>query len=50
MGKPFVLEEFGKIVNNDDGMWLRDKYYKAAYEVAEEYARNEGILQGTLFW
>eukprot|EP00959_Pyramimonas_sp_CCMP1952_P083926 1755234-Pyramimonas_sp.AAC.1 len=29
---------------------MRDRYYKAAYEVAEEYAKEDGILQGTLFW
>ena len=50
LGKPFILEEFGKIVNKEDGIGLRDNYYRAAYEVAEEYSKNDGILQGTLFW
>jgi hypothetical protein len=50
LGKPFILEEFGKIVNKEDVISLRNNFYKAAYEVAEEYAEKDGILQGTLFW
>jgi hypothetical protein len=44
LGKPFILEEFGKIVNKEDGIDLRDNFYKAAYEIAEEYAKNDGIF------
>ena len=51
MNKPFVLEEFGKIVNDKDGTDLRDRYFRAAYEVAEDdVAASDGTLQGTLFW
>jgi hypothetical protein len=51
LGKPFVLEEFGKIVNatsDEDDMALRDTFFRAAYETAEEYALNDGIVQGTV--
>lgn len=60
-GKPFVLEEFGKIVDkndpeenrrNDAGRRVtktRDAYFRAAYEAAEA-AAEAGDLAGTLFW
>jgi len=50
LGKPFVLEEFGKIVNDEDGKDVRDEYFKAAYDVAESYAldADDGIVQGTV--
>ena len=60
-GKPFVLEEFGKIVDkndpeenrrNDAGGRVtktRDAYFRAAYEAAEA-AAEAGDLAGTLFW
>ena len=48
--RPRFSTAAGKIVNKDDGIGMRDRYYKAAYEVAEEYAKEDGILQGTLFW
>jgi hypothetical protein len=43
-----VLEEFGKLVDENDGMALRDQYFQAAYDVAEAYALNDGIVQGTV--
>jgi len=48
-GKPFVLEEFGKIVEDKEKHVERNKYFEAAYGVAEEAAKK-GELQGTLFW
>lgn len=60
-GKPFLLEEFGKIVDKNDpeenrlnaqggrDTSIRDTYFKAAYEVAEAAAKK-GELAGTLFW
>ena len=48
LGKPFVLEEFGKLVDENDGMALRDQHFQAAYDVAEAYALNDGIVQGTV--
>ena len=60
-GKPFVLEEFGKIVDkndpdenklNDKGgrvTSVRDEYFRSAFEVAEA-AAAKGDLAGTLFW
>lgn len=43
-----MLEEFGKLVDEDDGIALRDRYFQAAYDVAEAYALNDGIVQGTV--
>ena len=48
-GKPFLLEEFGKITE-DTAQKVRNEYFKSAYEVAEENVQNNGPLQGTLFW
>lgn len=47
-GKPVILEEFGKIVEDPDHV-ERDKYFRAAYEeaVASMGARD---LDGVLFW
>lgn len=50
--KPFILEEFGKQVNRDEGergFIERDRYFSSAFELAERAAR-EGRLSGTLFW
>mmetsp|Transcript_2474 Transcript_2474/g.8808 ORF Transcript_2474/g.8808 Transcript_2474/m.8808 type:complete len:286 (+) Transcript_2474:898-1755(+) len=49
-GKPFVLEEFGKIVEDGVSHSERNKYFSAAYEVAEASAKAGGPLRGTLFW
>jgi len=48
-GKPFVLEEFGKIVEDKEKHVERNKYFRAAYQIAEA-AAEAGDLQGTLFW
>ena len=48
-GKPFLLEEFGKITE-DTAQKVRNQYFTAAYEVAEENVQANGPLQGTLFW
>ena len=59
--KPFVLEEFGKIVDRNDPRQNRenerggrrtrerDEYFAAGFDVAEKLA-SEGLLAGTLFW
>ena len=52
IGKPFVLEEFGKQVDRNEGATgfaERDKYFTAAFDLAESAARD-GKLSGTLFW
>ena len=48
-GKPFVLEEFGKITE-DSAQKVRNEYFRSAYAVAEENVKAEGPLMGTLFW
>jgi len=50
-GKPFVLEEFGKIIDSRDkeGFAERDQYFAAAFRLALEYAK-QGKLAGSLFW
>jgi mannan endo-1,4-beta-mannosidase len=59
--KPFILEEFGKIVDRNDPRQNRenerggrrtrerDEYFAAGFDVAEKLA-SEGLLAGTLFW
>ncbi|CEF97526.1 Glycoside hydrolase, catalytic domain [Ostreococcus tauri] len=52
VGKPFVLEEFGKKVDRsagEAGFVERDQYFSAAFEIAERAARD-GELSGTIFW
>ena len=52
IGKPFVLEEFGKQVDRNEGATgfaERDKYFAAAFDLAESAARD-GKLSGTIFW
>lgn len=44
-----VMLRFGKITE-DKAQRVRNEYFKSAYEVAEENVRNDGPLQGTLFW
>jgi|TARA_B100001540_G_scaffold317515_1_gene351042 mannan endo-1,4-beta-mannosidase len=51
LGKPFVLEEFGKQIDrkSGEGFSERDKYFASAFALAEKEARN-GRVSGTLFW
>ena len=48
IGKPFVLEEFGKM-KESPSFSERDKYMRAALEIAEQ-AAADGKLSGTIFW
>lgn len=47
--KPFLLEEFGKIVEDRSTFSERNKYFAAAFDLAEQNAR-QGKLAGSLFW
>ena len=48
-GKPVILEEFGKITE-DQAQTVRNKYFATAHAVAQENAKAGGPLMGTLFW
>ena len=44
-----MLEEFGKIVDEQSGIDVRDDFFRAAYDVAEACAAlNDDIVQGTV--
>ena len=44
MGKPLLLEEFGKTQDS------RDAYYSATFESVEASLKSGGALKGALFW
>ena len=44
MGKPLLLEEFGKTQDS------RDAYYSATIESVEASLKSGGALKGALFW
>eukprot|EP00887_Chlorella_sp_A99_P006508 scaffold3.g6508.t1 len=46
LGKPVVLEEFGKAIDGGG----RDAYYQAAFQAVEDSLRSGGPLKGALFW
>lgn len=48
IGKPFILEEFGK-KKESSTFAERDRYMRDAFDVAER-AAYEGKLAGTIFW
>ena len=55
MGKPIVLEEFG--MNRDDGSFspsakttVRDRYYRAVFEIVEQRAAEGAAIAGSNFW
>ena len=53
LGKPLVLEEFGKAAG---GQWpdqtpaMRDDYYRLVYALAEQSISTSGGLKGIMFW
>jgi hypothetical protein len=53
LGKPLVLEEFGKAAG---GQWpdqtpaMRDDYYRLVYALAEQSISSSGGLKGIMFW
>lgn len=50
LGKPVVMEEFGKIVEDPVDHEVRNEFLEAAFAVAEAEAGADGPLKGTLFW
>lgn len=48
--KPFLLEEFGKIVEDSTFHSVRNEFFDTAFAVAEANAKSGGPLRGTLFW
>lgn len=53
MRKPFVVEEFGKIVMEDDDIdrkTIRDPFIQALYDNANSIRGSGGPLKGVAFW
>merc|ERR1712176_869209 len=50
LGKPVVMEEFGKIVEDPVGHKVRNEHLESAFEASESEAGADGPLKGTLFW
>eukprot|EP00891_Asterochloris_glomerata_P001627 jgi/Astpho2/1627/e_gw1.00030.19.1_t len=52
LGKPLLLEEFGKTVNLSMGLTLaaRDQLYSTVYSMIEQSIQGNGTLLGSAFW
>lgn len=52
MGKPFIIEEFGKEVHLESGAQanitsIRGPFYRKVYQQLQESLANDGALKGT---
>lgn len=53
MGKPLVVEEFGKIVENnseDERIRVRDPFFSSMYNLVEGELQSDSPLKGVAFW
>ena len=50
LGKPLILEEFGKSLEAGDDIARRDQVYRSVQETVEDSAREGHALKGSLFW
>ncbi|DBB03621.1 TPA: hypothetical protein ACH3X3_010954 [Trebouxia sp. C0006] len=55
MGKPFMIEEFGKEVHLENGAQanitsIRGPFYRKVYQQLQESLANDGALKGVIFW
>ncbi|CAK0786609.1 hypothetical protein CVIRNUC_009823 [Coccomyxa viridis] len=53
LGKPMVLEEFGKVVSSDNSYARtseRNPYFTAAYDAVDGSLSSGGQCKGSLFW
>ncbi|KAK9824422.1 hypothetical protein WJX72_010142 [[Myrmecia] bisecta] len=53
LGKPLLLEEFGKSITNDNDNLrssVRDPYFRAAYQAVQDSLSNSQPLKAAMFW
>jgi len=50
LGKPLLLEEFGKAVRSAEDTEKRNDVFSAAHELVEDSVRENRALKGSLFW
>ena len=50
LGKPLLLEEFGKSIRGSTDVEQRNQVYSLAHELVEDSASKNRALKGSLFW
>ena len=50
LGKPLLLEEFGKSIRGSTDVEQRNRVYSLAHELVEDSASKNRALKGSLFW
>jgi mannan endo-1,4-beta-mannosidase len=50
LGKPMLVQEFGKLASDSNILQTRDPYYAAVYESILDSVESGGALRGALFW
>ena len=50
LGKPLLLEEFGKSIESVDETEERNQVYRSVHQLVEDSVRQNRALKGSLFW
>ena len=50
LGKPLLLEEFGKSIESVDETGERNQVYRSVHQLVEDSVRQNRALKGSLFW
>jgi mannan endo-1,4-beta-mannosidase len=50
LGKPLLLEEFGKSIEEGAGIDQRNEFYRSIHQIVEDSIREGDVLKGSLFW